>query len=116
MFKCNSLENTSAQLLKWTFISSCQLQEVANSLETFNWSLVLPDVPEYEGVELSWSTKDLLAVDIAILPWDDEEFRYFLCITKMFTRYAILELVPFPNQSTAWVSFSWDGFFGARRA
>ena len=42
---------------------------------------------------------DLVAMDIATLPWADGKFRYFLCIVDIFTRY--VELVPLQDQSAA---------------
>ena len=42
---------------------------------------------------------DLVAMDIATLPWADEKFRYFLCIVDIFTRY--VELVPLEDQTAA---------------
>ena len=40
---------------------------------------------------------DLVAMDIATLPWADGRFRYFLCMVDVFTRY--VELVPLQDQS-----------------
>ena len=34
---------------------------------------------------------DLVAIDIATLPWTDGGFRYFLCMVDMFSRF--IELV-----------------------
>ena len=42
---------------------------------------------------------DLVAMDIATLPWSDDKFRYFLCIVDAFTRY--VELIPMHDQSAA---------------
>ena len=42
---------------------------------------------------------DLVAMDIATLPWSDDRFRYFLCIVDTFTRY--VELIPLHDQSAA---------------
>ena len=42
---------------------------------------------------------DLVAMDIATLPWADEKYRYFLCIVDIFTRY--IELCPMRDQSAA---------------
>ena len=42
---------------------------------------------------------DLVAMDIATLPWSDDKFRYFLCIVDAFTRY--IELIPLKDQSSA---------------
>ena len=39
---------------------------------------------------------DLVAMDIATLPWADEKYRYFLCIVDVFTRY--IELCPLQDQ------------------
>ena len=39
---------------------------------------------------------DLVAMDVATLPWADEGYRYFLCIVDVFTRY--IELVPLKQQ------------------
>ena len=35
---------------------------------------------------------DLVAMDIATLPWSDDKFRYFLCILDTFTRYVEREI------------------------
>ena len=42
---------------------------------------------------------DLVAMDIATLPWSDDKFRYFLCIVDAFTRY--IELIPLKDQYAA---------------
>ena len=39
---------------------------------------------------------DLVAMDIATLPWADEKYSYFLCIMDVFTRY--IELCPLQDQ------------------
>ena len=39
---------------------------------------------------------DLIAMDIATLPWSDENYRYFLCIVDVFTRY--IEAIPLKHQ------------------
>ena len=39
---------------------------------------------------------DLIAMDIATLPWSDENYRYFLCIMDVFTRY--IEAIPLKDQ------------------
>lgn len=42
---------------------------------------------------------DLIALDIATLPWSDENYRYFLCIVDVFTRY--VEAVPLKDQKAS---------------
>ena len=39
---------------------------------------------------------DLVALDIATLPWSDEHYRYFLCVVDVFTRY--IEAIPLRDQ------------------
>ena len=42
---------------------------------------------------------DLIAMDIATLPWADGRYRYFLCMVDVFTRY--IELCPLQDQSAS---------------
>ena len=42
---------------------------------------------------------DLVAMDVATLPWADEGYRYFIYIVDVFMRY--LELVPLKDQRAA---------------
>ena len=39
---------------------------------------------------------DLIAMDVATLPWSDDTYRYFLCMVDVFTRY--IEAVPLKDQ------------------
>ena len=39
---------------------------------------------------------DLVAMDVATLPWSDDTYRYFLCMVDVFTRY--IEAVPLKDQ------------------
>ena len=66
---------------------ACQLAKPSNSakqpLETFDTSGIGPG--------------DLVAMDVATLPWADNSFRYFLCIVDVFTRY--IEAIPLKDQN-----------------
>ena len=39
---------------------------------------------------------DLVALDVATLPWADGDYRHFLCIVDVFSRY--IEAVPLKDQ------------------
>ena len=58
-----------------------------------------PRVPLQEFSTEGIGPGDLVAMDVATLPWADEQFRHFLCIVDVFTRY--IELTPLRDQKAA---------------
>ena len=61
-----------------------------------------PREPLEEFITTDIGPGDLIAMDVATLPWADEGYRYFLCIVDVFTRY--LELVPHQGSESSVIS------------
>ena len=55
-----------------------------------------PKVPLTDFLRDDIGPGEFVAMDIATLPWSDKEYRYFLLIVDIFSRY--IEAIPLKDQ------------------